>query len=248
MTNKEELDQLYNKLNNGLLIKNYYTLTKSTGDLAEGLALQYVSLVDTIRDRELLFAKRLTKVASHRLKEHPDSVLEKLFSFNMEGAEMCGLRDYSEESITENNRIVIRGHFFSHAGTEAYYLHKRQNYNLGWARKSYEASFKAALSLHNLRPLESASSSFFAAETAYRLYFATNNSIWSKRAKKAYNSFLDISLGNPGDFEDDLIKRANNALRHIRKRRQGNRENGGRNGRYNRKRRVDKRERNIDLD
>ena len=37
MTNKEELDQLYNELNNGLLIKNYYTLTKSTGDLTEGL-------------------------------------------------------------------------------------------------------------------------------------------------------------------------------------------------------------------
>ena len=190
MENKTKIDRLYERLNDNLLYENYSKLTENTGDLAENLTLQYVSLADTIRDRELLFVKRLTKVASHRLKNHPDLILEKLFSFNMDGAEMCGLRDYSEEGIPEDNRIVIKGHFFSHAGTEAYHIYQRHDYDLGWAQKSYEANFRASSSLADLRPLESARNSFFAAEMARRLYFATNNSIWLKRARRGYTSVM----------------------------------------------------------
>ena len=248
MENKTKIDRLYECLNDNLLYENYSKLTENTGDLTENLTLQYVSLADTIRDRELLFVKGLTKVASHRLKEHPDSILEKLFSFNMEGAEMCGLRDYSEEGITENNRIVIRGHFFSHAGTEAYHIYQRHDYDVGWAQKSYEANFRASSSLADLRPLESARNSFFAAEMARRLYFATNNSIWLKRARRGYTSALNCDVIGSEGLEDELVERANNALRYIRKKRQGNKGNGGRMGKYNRRRRENKREKDINLD
>ena len=248
MENKTKIDQLYECLNNDLLYENYSELTENTGDLTEGLALQYVSLAETIRDRELLFVKRLTKVASHRLKNHPDSILEKLFSFNIDGAEMCGLRDYSEEGIPEDNCMVIKGHFFSHAGTDAYHIYQRQDHDLGWAQRSYDANSRASSSLADLRPLESARTSFFAAEMARKLYYATNNSIWLKKAKRGYISALNGDVAGSGGLEDDLIERANNALRYIGKKRQGNRGNGGRSGRYNRRRRVDKRKRKINLD
>jgi hypothetical protein len=144
--------------------------------------------------------------------------------------------------------MVIKGHFFSHAGTEAYHIYQRQDYDLGWAQKSYEANSRASLSLANLRPLESARNSFFAAEMARRLYFATNNSTWMKRARRGYISALNSDVVDSEGLEEDLVERASNALRYIRKKGRGNKGNGGRSGKYNRRRRENKRKKDINLD
>ena len=118
-------------------------------------------------------------------------------------------------------------------------MYMRNDYDARWGNKSYSASHNARLALSEQRPLESAINAYFSAKMAYDLYAVTKNSFWSKRAKKGYSSFLAYARENLDDFDESWLEIATNTLNFLRKKELGKRGEGGRNGKYNRRRRID---------
>tara|TARA_Y100000310_G_scaffold337314_1_gene424097 strand:+ start:1417 stop:2082 length:666 start_codon:yes stop_codon:yes gene_type:complete len=214
MSNKKTLDQLYDCLNDGLLRENYSSLTEENGEHTERLTLLYVNLADTISDRDLLFCKRLTKVAGHRLRNHSDSTLEKLFYFNICGADRCDDTDAFSIGKEDEELLVMKGHFLSHAGRMGFHLYQRKDCDLHWGMMVYDAQREAATALTVVHPLESALNLYFAGETAYSL--GDRDKSWMKKARQCYSLFLDYVYANPGDFEGVLRVRALNASNKIK--------------------------------
>ncbi|MBR9680110.1 MAG: hypothetical protein GOU99_03620 [Candidatus Altiarchaeota archaeon] len=109
-----------------LLEQNYECLTKETGQECTKLFMTFLNEVKTIRDKDVILVKQITKIGSNILKSNSDLIddelKQRLLQYNHEGAQIIDdlLTDtYLDQYIDEYRLIKMKSHFLSHAGSIA---------------------------------------------------------------------------------------------------------------------------------
>ncbi len=206
-TDPEEIERLLERV---LLVENYDRLTEKSGQLCVALSVNYVNRTPSVREKDLLFVKRLTKVGHHILEKggNPPAFAEKLYQFNKEGVRIVGdLRliplEERRSIYFEKNLVVFESHLLAHAGYAA-----RVRYNLARHISSLEDSFNADYEAAKIsagsEPDFSAMTSLFAAKTASLLLdharfhrTSKKTAYWAKKGIECYRRFLDYCEAHP---------------------------------------------------
>ena len=199
------LSQLELLLGSGLLEANYDALTPTSGEQCKQLVLEYLRLSTTISHLDVDFIKNLTKVTRHILESEPaslDGLLEKLFSYNMEGVEKVrgGI-----EGRTSANLTSLESHLLGDAGNAARALFDTSN-DISWAERWYDANKKSADMTVEIEPRHSAHAYSFAGNAAKALNKATKNPSWAQTAIECYYKFLEYYKKNPDPRMNETIR------------------------------------------
>ncbi len=161
-----------------LLPENYERLISQE---CRNLALEYIRHKEDVYDETIHFTKRLTKVGSHILKSEPkqlEGLLERLYSFNIEGAEK--IENGWPSASTPRKYLVMRPHFYSHGGDCARTLHDQKG-DQAWAEKWYQAHLTSAEAAEGIDQRHAIHTRGISATAARRLYQQTNDPNWMKR-------------------------------------------------------------------
>lgn len=114
--------------------------------------IRFISETSSVLDRDIIFVKRLTKVAAkHILDLYPDSLdglLERVFRFHEEGinlieAELNRSETDSEDTFYIFNLREMMSHIYGHAGDVARTLFTKTD-DMAWAEKWYYMAEKSA--------------------------------------------------------------------------------------------------------
>src|SRR3989338_450108 len=180
MTTLDRLVEIEEPLERGLLEENYDQLTEESGDKCKGLVIGYISLIDSVLQKNIIFIKQLTKVISNILKSDPDSLdglLERVFQFSNEGIQIIekGLDGY-----TENRLLSLKAHFFADQGDVSKALFKKTQ-DVTWAEKWYSAYKTSADMSVNIDPRHAAYAYGFAGDAARVLFEKTGDVTWAKK-------------------------------------------------------------------
>lgn len=186
----------------------------------KALVLKYISAHESVADENILFIKRLTKVASHILSSDPDSLdglLERLYKFNIEGADMSkanGLDRY-----TQKNLLSMQSHFNSHAGSTSKEKFDRTG-DVSWAEKWYDSEKLSAEISAEFDPKHSAHAYSFTGDAAkvifeHLLSEGRVEKKWAKRAIKCYEEFIKYYDSYPDSKMNNVITRIRSDIDHL---------------------------------
>ena len=167
-----------------LLEQNYDTLSS---DECKIRVMQFIRETPSVLDYDIVFIKKLTKVANHVLKSDPDSLdefLERVFDFNIEGVKKirAGLDGY-----TQNNLLILESHFLTYAGDAAKALFEKTS-DLSWAEKWYNTEKLSADMTIGIEPQKAVYSYSFAGDAARVLFKKTDDINWAKKQYDAYEA------------------------------------------------------------
>lgn len=146
---------------NILLPKNYDCLTPETGENCSDLVVEYIQKIDTVKNKSIVFIKRLTKAAQHILEstDKLDDYLEKIYNFHIEGFETkTGINE-----LTSYRLNILKSHLLSHAGDIAKKLFEKTR-DISWAEKGYNVYIKSSKIGEKIDPKSAAYSSGFAGD------------------------------------------------------------------------------------
>ena len=140
-------------------------------------------------------------------RELPDQLLERLYQFNLEGAEAV---KHKPDGFTPEHVETMYSHFLENAGEAAFIRSNRRD--AYWLELSYDASLNAGESSNDY---EFSTCCFFnAASSAERLVeLSPEPKIWLQRARQCYNSFLASTQLNG---HHPMIILAKKRLRNLR--------------------------------
>lgn len=127
--------------------------------------------------------KRVTKIAAHIIEQFPgslDDVLERIYKFNMEGAELAR----TSTEFRPAHMKVLRAHFYSHAGNIKLKLQQTTG-ELNHAETAYNCFMLAASIGDKVDPSHSAFSRGFASTAARVVFIETGNPMWGRRGYDA---------------------------------------------------------------
>ncbi len=125
------------------LLKENYSNLKDYTVISQ--LLQFVDEHDSLKDEEVLFSKRLLKVANHILQFNSalffSTQLEKLYSFSDDAIKKSFTRLYTSKSPTQF--AILTGHLYMHQGNFAWGVYKTNGHKPSWLKKGV-TSFKRA--------------------------------------------------------------------------------------------------------
>jgi hypothetical protein len=83
------IEEIEEKLN-VFLPRNYNFLDEETGEVCKNLVIEYVKKIDCLKNKKIIFIKKLTKTISHIVETgcELDEYLEKIYNFNLEGCKL----------------------------------------------------------------------------------------------------------------------------------------------------------------
>ncbi len=204
-----------------LLAENYEFLTEESGENCARQALNYICSIDTIaKDIDFVkkLTKVADHVSSaffdrERQKVHPQvyerlqldhyrtffsdrrkdtcGFLEKLYTFNLKGAETADSPRGKDELRSEEHFTRIKSHFLAYAGNAARRLSSIIGYKekgIMWAKEAYNCYTRSAKIAEKPEPRHAAYAYTRAAEAAEKIYKTAGDIQW---LVKTYNSFKD---------------------------------------------------------
>ncbi|MBW2984471.1 hypothetical protein KY361_05115 [Candidatus Woesearchaeota archaeon] len=163
-----------------LLAANYDELVSAE---CRGEVEEFLRATESVKHLEVGTVKRVTKIAAHIIDQFPgslDDLLERIYQFNMEGAEMAK----TSTEFRPDHMKVLRAHFYGHAGNIKMKLQKRTG-ELNHAETAYNCFMLAASVGDKVDPEHSAFSRGFAATAARIIFTETGNPMWGEREYKA---------------------------------------------------------------
>ena len=188
-----------------LLRQNYDALTNPE---CKDAVLEYMSNNETVLDRDIIFIKRLTKVAQHIYKSDPKSLenmLERLYQYNYDGIQKIQTGDINNR-YNKNNLLNIKSHLHAYAGDTAEAIFEVTQ-DLKWAKRFYDDyKLSADLSKH-LDKKHSAHAYSFAGDAAKIMFEKTEDVKWVNKAIECYKTFQDYYTQNPNPKMNNLIKK-----------------------------------------
>jgi len=137
--------------------------------------LDFLAQTDSIKDYDLLYIKKVTKVGSNILKQFPEKIngqAEKLYSYLIEGVEVA-----FEINNGDTNISKMGAHMLSHAAFVAQHLF-RKTHKIEWLKESYANDLLSANISETIEPKHSELAYFHSAGTANKLYNLTENVKW----------------------------------------------------------------------
>lgn len=159
----------------GLLTENYCQLNESSKDKCSEKIEEYFGMTYSVAHNDVVFIKKLTKVAYFLLLDKKvkgtiptigfNLFAERLYQFNLEGIAKCLSRD---ENLEEFNYLTLEAHFHSYAGDAEKF--KASNSSLPRKEKlkleksCYEHYLECAKIIEPLKPREYAYAYSFAGE------------------------------------------------------------------------------------
>lgn len=171
------------------LIKAEYDGEISLSEKCKTAAVLYIRENETVAHEDVIFIKRLTKIASRILAEDSfslDGLLTRLFEFNLQGIEKVEQGNMDGYSL--NNIKSIHSHFYSHAANIAKYIFYNTD-DIEWAKKWYDCSEKSAILSEEIYPEHSGNAYVFTGNAANILFEHTGDVMW---AEKAYDYFENV--------------------------------------------------------
>lgn len=146
--------------------------------------------------QRVLLLKAQTKVASKVLEKEPDSLdslLEKIFEWNMKGAEKT--QTEKNNRLTKRNLSIMRAHFYTHAAKIAEKIFKKTE-KLTWLENAYNCrKLSGDLSLTN-EPKHASHQYGFAGDFAEQLFERTQKQAWLEKAYFNSLKSADLRLAN----------------------------------------------------
>ena len=163
-----------------LLQQNYYRLRDQECKQA---VLEFLKSHDSVADKDLLFIKRLTKVAHHILNCDAGALtalVEKLYHFHKEGVAVAQkiFQPESDDSLVQ----TIEAHLLAHAGTVALYLARQSP---EWYELAHADKIAAAEASMDRQPYFARDTYAATAQCCKRAWQATGDEIWLERCYHA---------------------------------------------------------------
>jgi len=162
--------------------------------------LHYLYQNDSVKDKDALFVKRLTKVASHILQSEDSietCILERLFYFNQEGARKIREGEIGEIKLNQFSLMKMEAHFYGHAGKVAEAIFKRTGI-IAWGGVSYSSFMLAAKKNNDFESGYTCMSYSIAGDVAQDIFKKTGNIEWAKNAYEAkINAAKSVELFDP---------------------------------------------------
>lgn len=219
----------------GVLVKeDYYKPGYKVSEKDKILILEFLANTESVSDRDLLFIKRITKLAKKILISDPDS-LEKLLAnvlpSNTDSFKILLLRGYRFTTEGINlirsdrlkgmyeaiNSLKMESHLLSYKGNFAEAL-----FELTWddayleeARACYKQSAQMSATIE---PEHSAHQSGFAAKVTYRLFKKTGEKSLVEDAISDYGDFIGYFRGKPDLKKEESIRMAKRDVRFLERR------------------------------
>lgn len=169
---------------------------------------RYIAVTDSVKDRDIIFIKALTKMGAKLLERgNPciDSIAEKLYNFNIEGMVVADWRMANNTGGYSVHKInTMKAHMAAHAAKTAKYLSEMmvgdgyadKKARVLWANRRYDCLINAAeCSPHDERERYVFYS--FAGDAAWALYAITGLHRWKKRSVSCFRKYRQF-LQRPG--------------------------------------------------
>ncbi|MDP1695555.1 MAG: hypothetical protein Q8L29_01425 [archaeon] len=174
-----------------LLTENYDGLTMQSGEICKKAVLNFIRQMKSLKDRDIIFIKKLTKVANHLRKAGElNGLEEKLYQFNMEGVEKLMANHIG---LDEKCILNLKSHLFSYAGNSARAIFENTG-DILWAKRRYDSYHTSAEIVRDSDLKHSAHAYSFAGESALIIFKNINEISWVEKGYQAYRNSADIFL------------------------------------------------------
>jgi len=173
-----------------ILEENYY----ETREECKRLTVKYISQTKSVKDKDAVFIKLLTKVANNILTESDDldSRIQRIYNFNLEGIK----NTIQDKQLPDKDKTIMISHFNSYAADsmkKKYFLTQDLRCAKKWYQKLNESVKKDPDIKHATYTLG------FKAEAAQKIYENTKGEeriLWAKRWYYARKKCAEQSLMN----------------------------------------------------